>query len=156
MANTSDSSSQETNSSELEIETQSSISVSPAIVNNIEQKKADELASNKVMNKVVYRAQLTSSIISREPIDNIDALHLQKQTALYFFTEIHGKNNKKIIHRWVFKQKNMAEITHNIGGDKWRTYSSKNFDDTMVGQWTVQVIDENNNVLKTIPFEVSR
>ncbi|XPF95754.1 DUF2914 domain-containing protein [Colwellia sp. RE-S-Sl-9] len=164
IAITSDASAQETDKTEPElvaetkpeIKTQSPVNVTPKTVNNVEQKEADLLAPTQAINNGVYRAQLTSNILSREPSDNIQHLSLQEQNKLYFFTEIHGKNNQKIYHRWIFKKKRLAEITLNISNEQWRTYSSKNFDETMVGQWEVQVVDQNDNILKTVMFEVSR
>ncbi|WP_426369086.1 DUF2914 domain-containing protein [Pseudocolwellia sp. HL-MZ7] len=140
----------------LKSEAQNTINVTPAIVNKVEQKSTDLLTSNKTLNKIVQRAQLTSNILSREPSDNIEHLSLQEKNKLYLFTEIHDKNNQKIYHRWVFKKNLIAEITLNIRNDPWRTYSSKNFDETMIGQWEVQVVDQDDNILKTIMFDVSR
>ncbi|MDO7084777.1 DUF2914 domain-containing protein [Pseudocolwellia sp. AS88] len=125
-------------------------------VDKVEQKKANLLTSNQITNNAVHRAQLTSNILSREPSDNIKHLSLQEQNKLYLFTEIHGKNNQKIYHRWIFKKKLIAEITLNIRNDQWRTYSSKNFDETMIGEWEAQVVDQNDNILKTVMFKVSR
>ena len=152
LAITSNLSAQETDKTEPELVAETK----PEIVNNVELKEANLLAPTQAINNGVYRAQLTSNILSREPSDNIQHLSLQKQNKLYFFTEIHGKNNQKIYHRWIFKKKRLAEITLNIKNDQWRTYSSKNFDETMVGQWEVQVVDQNDNILKTVMFEVSR
>jgi len=137
-------------------EIQNLATITPTLVNKVEQKKAELLSSKQVVNKFVYRAQLTSNILSKEPMDNIEQLSLQEQTKLYLFTEIHGKNNQKIYHRWIFKKKLIAQITLNVRNSPWRTYSSKNFDETMVGQWEVQVVDQNDNILKTVTFYVSR
>lgn len=152
LAITSNLSAQETDKTEPELVAETK----PEIVNNVKLKEADLLVPTQAINNGVYRAQLTSNILSREPSDNIQHLSLQEQNKLYFFTEIHGKNNQKIYHQWIFKKKLIAEITLNIKNDQWRTYSSKNFDETMVGQWEVQVVDQDDNILKTVMFEVSR
>lgn len=136
-------------------ETPNAGNATPTSVNSNKQNNAELTSQNPALNKAVRRAQLTSNIVSREPVDNIQRFSLQAQTKAYLFTEIHGKNNQKIFHRWIFKQNIMAEITHNIGSNQWRTYSSKNFDNTMVGNWTVDVVDEDDNVLKSVTFEVS-
>lgn len=142
---------------EIKIETPSPIIETPTVANNaniLTQKKTDVLNPNQDINNVVRRAQLTSNIIDREPTNSIEHVSLQEQNKLYLFTEIIGKTNQKTIHRWIFKQNIVAQVTLNIGSYQWRTYSSKSFDDTMIGQWTVQVVDEDNNVLKTVEFEV--
>lgn len=132
------------------------VNVTSTSLNNIEQKKPSLVEPNQVINNIITRAQLTSTIEAREPTNKIEVLSLQEHKKLYLFTEVRGKNNQKIVHRWIFKQKNIAEITLNIGSNQWRTYSSKNFDQTMLGQWSVQVIDEDNTILKTVMFDVSQ
>ncbi len=163
IANILEASAQEANRLETEIEPEIKIEIpspiieTPTIANNaniLTQKKADVLNPNQDINNVVRRAQLTSNIIDREPTNTIEHVSLQEQNKLYLFTEIIGKTNQKIIHRWTFKQNIVAQVTLNIGSYQWRTYSSKSFDDTMIGQWTVQIVDEDDNVLKTIEFEV--
>ncbi len=154
LAIASNSSEQETEKTEPELAAE--IETEPKTVDKVEQNKADLLTSNQTTNNAVHRAQLTSNILSREPSDNIKHLSLQKQNKLYLFTEIYGKNNQKIYHRWIFKKKLIAEITLNIRNSQWRTYSSKNFDETMIGEWEAQVVDQNDNILKTLMFKVSR
>lgn|GEM_PF-6176523 len=137
-------------------EIQNLTTVTPTIVNKVKKTKAELLIPKQAINQIVHRAQLTSNILSREPIDKIEHMSLQKQNTLYFFTEIHLKNNQKIFHRWIFKKNLIAQITLNIRNTSWRTYSSKNFDETMIGQWEVQVVDSNDNILKTVAFNVLR
>ncbi|WP_441002354.1 DUF2914 domain-containing protein [Pseudocolwellia agarivorans] len=158
LAIASNSSEQETEKTEPELaaKVEAEIETEPKTVDKVEQKKAGLLTSNQTTNNAVHRAQLTSNILSREPSDNIKHLSLQEQNKLYLFTEIYGKNNQKIYHRWIFKKKLIAEITLNIRNDQWRTYSSKNFDETMIGEWEAQVVDQNDNILKTLMFKVSR
>lgn len=113
------------------------------------------LSSPAVSNtQFIDRAQLTLAIENREPINNVEVLSLVSQKHLYLFTKILQKKNQKIYHRWVFNQTTMAQVALNIGSNQWRTSSSKNFDRTMVGQWLVQVLDEDENILKSIKFEV--
>ena len=90
----------------------------------------------------VERSQLTSSIENREPTDNLEGA-VQVQTGevkkIYFFTQVTGLTNQQIIHRWVFEGEEKAAISLNIGGNSWRTYSSKRIPDNWFGKWQVQV-----------------
>lgn len=105
--------------------------------------------------KFVERAQLTLAIVNREPINNIKTLSLASQKFLYFFTQINHKKHQNIYHRWVFNEKVMAQVTLSIGSNQWRTSSSKNFDRTMIGQWFVYTLDQDENILNAIEFEVT-
>ena len=105
----------------------------------------------------VERSQLTSSIESREPTDNLQGL-VQGQNdeikRVYFFTQITGLTNQQVIHRWLYEGEEKAAVTLNIGGDNWRTYSSKSVPSYWQGKWQVQVW-QGDLMLISHHFEVS-
>jgi hypothetical protein len=103
----------------------------------------------------VKRAQLTLAIVQREPIDSVLALSLATQKQLFFFTQIFQKKDQVIYHRWMFNHKLMAQIKLNIGSNQWRTYSSKTFNRQMLGLWQVDVVDDNDQILKSVEFDVT-
>ena len=104
----------------------------------------------------VARAQLTSAIVRREPIDSITSLSLANDKQVFYFTQINQLKDKMISHRWRLNGKVMAQVSLSIGGDKWRTYSSKTFNNSMLGRWEVAVLDENENVLSVTEFDVTQ
>jgi hypothetical protein len=90
----------------------------------------------------VERSQLTSSIENKEPTDNLEGLvpvQKDEMKRIYFFTQITGLADQQIIHRWLYKGEEKAAVTLNIGGDSWRTYSSKSVPSDWQGKWQVQV-----------------
>jgi hypothetical protein len=90
----------------------------------------------------IERSQLTSSIENREPTDNLEGLvegQSDKMKRVYFFTQVAGLENQQIIHRWLYKGEEKAAVTLNIGGNSWRTYSSKSVPSYWQGKWQVQV-----------------
>ena len=90
----------------------------------------------------VERSQLTSNIINKEPTDNLEGIvqgQDNEMKRLYFFTQITGLENKQIIHRWLYEGKEKAAVILKIGGDNWRTYSSKRMPRYWQGKWQVQV-----------------
>jgi hypothetical protein len=90
----------------------------------------------------VEHSQLTSSIVSREPTDNLEGVVQGKNDEVkrvYFFTQVTGLTNQQIIHRWLYEGEEKAAVTLNIGGDNWRTYSSKSLPSYWQGKWQVQV-----------------
>ena len=90
----------------------------------------------------VERSQLTSSIESREPTDNLEGIvqgQNDEMKRVYFFTQVTGLANQQIIHRWLYEGEEKAAVTLNIGGDSWRTYSSKRLPNYWQGKWQVQV-----------------
>jgi hypothetical protein len=105
----------------------------------------------------VERSQLTSSIENKEPTDNLEGLvpvQKDEMKRIYFFTQITGLADQQIIHRWLYKGEEKAAVTLNIGGDSWRTYSSKSVPSYWQGKWQVQVW-KDDLMLISHHFEVS-
>jgi hypothetical protein len=105
----------------------------------------------------VERSQLTSRIENREPTDNLDDFvqgQNNEMKRVYFFTHITGLVGQQVIHRWIYKGEEKATVTLNIGGDNWRTYSSKRVPNYWQGKWQVQVW-QADLMLISHDFEVS-
>jgi hypothetical protein len=105
----------------------------------------------------VERSQLTSSIENREPSDNLEGVvqgQNNEMQRVYFFTQITGLKHKQIIHRWLYAGEEKAAVTLNIGGNSWRTYSSKRLPRYWQGKWQVQVW-QGDLMLISHHFEVS-
>ncbi|WP_299075060.1 DUF2914 domain-containing protein [uncultured Paraglaciecola sp.] len=105
----------------------------------------------------VERSQLTSAIENREPTDNLEGIvEIQQDQvkSVYFFTQVTGLTNQQITHRWLHEGEEKAAVTLNVGGDSWRTYSSKRVPSYWQGKWQVQVW-QGDLMLITHHFEVS-
>ena len=99
----------------------------------------------------VARSAFTSAIEDKEPVDQIKELTTDNKK-IYFFTEITGMNGLTMIHRWEYNNKVMAEVSFNVGANRWRVWSSKNLMPSLTGKWQVSVIDEGGNILSTESF----
>jgi hypothetical protein len=93
---------------------------------------------------VVARAQFTTGIEDREPVDQVGRIGTDHQR-LYFFTEIRDFEGEKIVHRWVYRGETEAAVDIPIGGPRWRVWSSKAFVPEWTGEWTVEVVDGEGN-----------
>lgn len=105
----------------------------------------------------VERSQLTSSIENREPTDDLEGFvegQINEIKRVYFFTQVAGLANQQIIHRWLYQGEEKAAVVLNIGGDSWRTYSSKSLPNYLQGKWQVQVW-QGDLMLITHHFELS-
>lgn len=99
----------------------------------------------------VARAQFTNAIQDREPVDKVSNL-LNDKTRVYFFSEIKDAADQKITHRWEHDGKVMSETSFDVGGNRWRVYSSKNLDPSWTGEWKVSVVDEAGSTLGADTF----
>jgi len=109
-------------------------------------------------NGLVKRAQFTSGIQDREPIDQIDNLlnsvaDEDSAKQLYFFTEVAKLEGRTIYHRWQLNGEVLAEIPFEVKSNwRWRVFSSKKILPSMQGEWRVSVIDDQGNTLYSEQF----
>lgn len=99
----------------------------------------------------VARAVFTSEVNNREPTDTISKL-TNDATNISFFTELQGLQGQTVTHRWEHDNKVMAEVKFDVGGSRWRVYSSKNLDPSWTGVWKVSVLDANGGTLSASTF----
>jgi hypothetical protein len=99
----------------------------------------------------VARAQFTSAIQDREPVDKVSNL-LNDKNRVYFFSEIKDAPNQKITHRWEHDGKVVSETSFDVGGSRWRVFSNKTLDPSQTGEWKVSVVDEAGSTLGTGTF----
>jgi len=90
----------------------------------------------------ISQAVFAKSVEHRTPIEIVTEAD-ESLGKIYFFTNIRHLTGDKI----------KAEISFDIKGERWRVWSSKNLWHTWTGQWTVEVLNQYNQVLLTKIFE---
>ena len=88
----------------------------------------------------VARAQFTSGIQDREPVDNLSSLESGK-TQIYFYSELKNLAGTSVTHRWEYNGKLMHEQPFDVASARWRVWLSKTFDPSWTGEWKVSVVD---------------
>lgn len=96
----------------------------------------------------VSRAQFTSSMLDREPTDDLSAVALNTEK-MFFFTELRNMDGTTITHRWSLNGAVMAEVSFNVRASRWRVYSSKTLLPEWRGDWVVDVLDDAGTVIET-------
>lgn len=99
----------------------------------------------------VSRSSFTTAIQDREPVDQVGQL-TNDNAIVYFFTEISGLEGQTITHKWEHGGEVKAEVSFDVGGNRWRVWSSKNLQPNWLGDWTVSVVDAGGNVLSQENF----
>jgi len=110
----------------------------------------------KIDTNVVSRAVLTTGIAQREPVDVLkdNLKRTQFSEKLYFFTEIKNLQGTTIHHLWFHQDQLMAEIPLTVGAVRYRTYSSKNIMPSQTGQWRVEVVTQQGQLLAQKSFRI--
>ena len=94
----------------------------------------------------ISNAEFAMDIKDRTPLNIIEELD-NSFGKIYFFTNIRNLQGQSIRHRWIYKNKVMAEVEFDINGPRWRVWSSKNLWPTWLGEWSVEVLNANSEVL---------
>ena len=99
----------------------------------------------------VARAAVTSGVENHEPMDNLKSVSTEVGK-IFYFTELRGMEGQKVTHRWEHNGEVVAEVPFEVGGPRWRVYSSKNLAPSLTGEWKVSVLDANGNSLSSNTF----
>ena len=110
------------------------------------------LLSSQIWAGEVARAQFTTEIQDREPVDMLVTLSTA-HTQVSYFTELKDLTGKNITHQWVFNDQIMFEKIFLVGGARWRVWSNKTLQPGWKGQWTVNTLDEDRTPLQSQVLE---
>ncbi len=94
----------------------------------------------------VARSIITTEVVDREPVNDLEMVPVSNETVLYF-TELRNMEGQTVIHRWIFGNEAIADVSFNVGGPRWRVWSSKKMLPEWVGAWTVQVVNGAGEVV---------
>lgn len=76
---------------------------------------------------------------------------------LYCFSKIANiENYTEVVHAWYYENTERARVTLNVNPPAWRTYSSKIIQPHEIGDWRVEILDREGNLLETVRFQVTQ
>lgn len=110
------------------------------------QQSANSQPVSESSKGTVARDVFTSDVQNHEPVDQLSSATTDLHT-VSFFTELKGFEGQTVIHRWEHNGENMAEVKFQVGGPRWRVWSSKNMMPEWVGTWKVSVVNGNGDVV---------
>lgn len=101
----------------------------------------------------VARAQITSAVVDREPTDTLEQVPNDRDQ-VYFFTDLRNFQGQEVVHRWEHDGEVVAEVPFGVAGPRWRVYSRKTLDPSLLGDWMVSVVDAEGQVVAQEHFQV--
>jgi hypothetical protein len=100
----------------------------------------------------VAEGVITTEVRDRVPVDAVQT-YSASVGKLYCFTRITGAAiDTTITHVWYRAGEEMARVELPVRSSNWRTWSSKNILPEHTGEWKVDILDAEGNILVTIPF----
>lgn len=100
---------------------------------------------------------VTTKIAKGNPIDLVHRISSSSVKSLYCFTRMTAPpdTDTTISHVWYKDGEKVGEYELPVKGEKWRTYSKKNIQRGWAGEWRVEVLDSDGNLMKTIKFRMN-
>lgn len=86
----------------------------------------------------VFRAQFTTQVSNKEPVDNLTKLE-NVFTSVYFFTDIRDCVGCKVEHVWSLNGKHVYTLKGKAKYPRYRWWSRKTLTNDMLGKWMVEV-----------------
>ncbi|OQW39756.1 MAG: hypothetical protein A4S08_05940 [Proteobacteria bacterium SG_bin4] len=128
----------------------------PVAVNAVPKTAIQPKPHQSSDHPIVLRAQLSSAIISREPVDSIDTVHLKPDETkpIHFYVHLQNQQKRNIRIDWYYNNKLDSQLRLHVLNNNWRTHASKQLDHRRLGSWRVELIDERENQLAVQEFSV--
>ncbi len=103
----------------------------------------------------VARAVISRAVVDREPVDVRDSFDYWVGT-LYCFTKITGAQSPiEITHVWYFGDTERARVSLLVRSSSWRTHSSKKIQTHEIGDWHVDILGPDGEVLRRLQFRIT-
>jgi hypothetical protein len=99
----------------------------------------------------VARAQFTTAIENREPVDRVLTI-APPVDEIFFFTDVRNLQGQTILHRWEYGGEVVSQVPFVVEGPRWRVFSKKSLKPDQTGEWSVTVLDETGWPLHTEVF----
>jgi hypothetical protein len=111
----------------------------------------DQVPDPAAADRRIARAQFTTNIVDREPVDRV--LIVSPPIAeVYFFTDIRHMEGDTATHSWRYRGELISQVSFEVRGPRWRVYSKVRLEPYQFGDWSVTVTDGNGWPLYTELF----
>lgn len=101
----------------------------------------------------VAEAAVCTAVEDRAPVGAAETFPAGTEQ-LMCFTDLRNAGGQTIIHAWIHDGTTRARVELEVGGDRWRTWSSKKLLPEWTGAWQVKVMTADGAVLETLDFTV--
>lgn len=108
----------------------------------------------KAQTASVESLQFGTDVQDRE-IVGADSVFSSTVERIYCLTRVTGvQDTATVTHVWYYDNDEMARVDLSVRGSNWRTWSSKTILPSWTGQWSVDVLGPDGEVLRTRYFTI--
>jgi hypothetical protein len=94
----------------------------------------------------IIQAVFTTGIRDNEPVNVLEALN-EPTNHLYFYTELAGMGDRHLLHRWYYRDSEVAVQAVNPRRQYWQAFSRMELEGRE-GLWVAELVDEDGVVLQ--------
>jgi len=105
----------------------------------------------QAQDRRVALAQFTTAIENREPVDQVTFV-ANTVRKVFFYTDLRGLSGQTIHHRWSHDGAVVADVAFEVRGPRWRVWSSKELLPDWIGDWTVEIVTAEGEVIAAETF----
>lgn len=99
--------------------------------------------------------KFASSIEDRMPV-GIDSVFSVEVGKVYCWSVVSGvQDTMQIFHVWNHEGQEKSRVPIQVAGSYFRAFTFQTIDRSMIGNWTVYIVDESNTVLGLAKFRIS-
>ena len=103
----------------------------------------------------ITRAAICRQVVEREPVDAGTSFESLVEK-LSCFTHVTGAQGPaEIYHVWYFAEAERAVVKLKVNSASWRTYSTKIIQLHEIGDWRVDVLGQEGELLKAVHFKIT-
>lgn len=104
----------------------------------------------------ITRAAICRQVVEREPVDAGTSFESLVEK-LSCFTHVTGAQGPaEIYHVWYFAEAERAVVKLKVNSVSWRTYSTKIIQPHEIGDWRVDVLGMEGDLLKAVHFKITQ
>ena len=113
-----------------------------------------QLKELKIIEPFVKRFLLTSSVSNREPLGELKdiSFNADGSATVWVYSEVLDMLGSMLNYVWLHEGKQIARVPVKVGGDRWRSYSSKVINQSMRGAWRVELQDREGSLMASTDF----
>jgi len=103
---------------------------------------------------IIEDAVICQDVVDRTPVES-GFVFPNDIGKVYCFNRVIGaKSDTEITHNWYFNDVQVASVPLSVRSNNWRTYSSKKIMPEYKGNWKVEIVAQDGQVLKQLTFTV--
>ena len=99
-------------------------------------------------------AQFTTAVENREPVDQVTFVSNDVRK-IFFYSDLREMAGQTVTHRWIYDGEIVSQVPFEVRGPRWRVWSSKELFEDWIGDWTVEIVGGNGEVIAAETFTYS-